>query len=65
MLRNFVKKTFSIHFNCSRFEDKKDKLRLVSHAFPDNKSEDKYIYEVITFTGNWASASCDSKVQFY
>ena len=49
-------------FYSNRLEDKKDKQKLVSHPFPDNASEDKYIYEILTFTGNWASASCDSKV---
>ena len=29
-----------------------------------NKAEDKYIYEILTYTGNWASASCNSKVGF-
>ena len=32
---------------------------------PDNNNEeDKYLYEILTFTGNWQGSSCDSAVSF-
>ena len=32
---------------------------------PDNNNkEDHYLYEILTFTGNWAGSSCDSGVSF-
>ena len=32
---------------------------------PDNKNkDDHYLYEILTFTGNWAGSSCDSGVSF-
>lgn len=47
-----------------RFTDLKDEKNLVSRALPDNKKDDHYLYEILTFTGQWKGSSCDSKVYF-
>jgi hypothetical protein len=44
--------------------DKKDEERLCSRPLIDNLKQDKYLYEILIFTGPWHQASCDSKVQF-
>ena len=33
-------------------------------ALPDNTEKDKYLYEILTFTGHWEGSSCDSAVYF-
>ena len=39
--------------------------KLVTLPMPDNNNEeDHYLYEILTFTGNWAGSSCDSGVSF-
>ena len=48
----------------ARIHDIKDKERLVTFQCPDNKEEDGYMYEILTFTGNWKGSSCDSGVSF-
>ena len=47
----------------ARFEDMNDEKKLRSLACPDNKKQDRYVYEILTFTGPWEGASCDSRVQ--
>ena len=44
--------------------DLKDEKSLVSRALLDNHKNDHYIYEILTFTGQWKQSSCDSKVYF-
>lgn len=41
-----------------------DEKNLISRPLMDNIREDKYLYEILAFTGPWNEASCDSKVQF-
>ena len=48
----------------ARFADLKDRLKLRSLALPDNTEKDKYLYEILTFTGHWEGSSCDSAVYF-
>ena len=50
--------TWSLH------QDMKDKKKLITRALPDNNEDDYYLYEILTFTGNWAGSSCDSGVSF-
>ena len=44
--------------------DRKDKEKLRSLPLPDNRPQDKYLYEILTFTGHWDGSSCDSGVYF-
>lgn len=48
----------------ARIHDRKDVQKLGATPLPDNKGEDKYLYEVLVITGNMKSAQTDSKVQF-
>lgn len=41
----------------------KDEAKLVSRPLVDNTNDNAYLYEIITFTGFKAGASCNSKVQ--
>lgn len=38
--------------------------QLGATPLPDNKVEDKYLYEMLVITGNLKGAQTDSKVQF-
>ena len=49
----------------ARFQDKKDDQKLGSNLLIDNKPENDYCYEIITFTGNRFESACDSIVRFY
>ncbi len=42
--------------------DKDDKKKLRSLPLPDNRPNDHYLYEILTFTGHWDGSSCDSGV---
>lgn len=46
----------------SRFKDRRDSERLGVIPFPDNKPEDKYIYEITCYTGPDAEAACESSI---
>jgi hypothetical protein len=46
----------------SRYRDTQDTKKLGSLALADNDQDDKYVYEIVTFTGMKNGASCDSKV---
>nr|XP_045593938.1 polycystic kidney disease protein 1-like 2 [Procambarus clarkii] len=48
----------------ARIYDKKDLEKLGAAPLPDNKVEDKYLYEIAVFTGNIKGAQTDSVVQF-
>ncbi|XP_047471507.1 polycystic kidney disease protein 1-like 2 [Penaeus chinensis] len=48
----------------ARFMDRRDVRKLGATPLPDNKVEDKYLYEVLVFTGNKKEAQTDSTVQF-
>ena len=41
-----------------------DKKSIVSRALVDNHRKDAYLYEILTFTGQWRESSCDSVVFF-
>lgn len=41
-----------------------DEKRLASRALIDNSDSDHYLYEILTFTGQWKGSSCDSNVYF-
>jgi len=43
--------------------DRRDEKRLVSRPMVDNRIEDKYMYEILVFTGHKRGASCDSKLE--
>lgn len=47
-----------------RYYDLKDKKALVSRPLVDNHKKDEYLYEILTFTGQWKGSSCDSNVYF-
>ena len=36
----------------------------MSRALVDNHRKDTYLYEILTFTGQWKGSTCDSKVYF-
>jgi len=46
----------------ARREDKKDQVKLGVTPLPDNDPEDKYLYEVVVYTGMRKNAGTDSKV---
>lgn len=46
------------------YHDRKDVTKLGAAPLPDNMSEDKYLYEMLVFTGNKKEAQTDSTVQF-
>ena len=46
-----------------RFHDLKDEKRLASRPLIDNDPLDHYLYEILTFTGQWRESSCNSKVE--
>ena len=46
----------------SRYRDIQDTKKLGSLALVDNDQDDKYVYEIIVFTGMKNGASCDSNV---
>ncbi|XP_064099124.1 location of vulva defective 1-like [Macrobrachium nipponense] len=48
----------------ARLKDRKDVMKLGAAPLPDNKVEDKYLYEMLVFTGNKKEAQTDSTVQF-
>ncbi|GIY29651.1 polycystic kidney disease protein 1-like 2 [Caerostris darwini] len=48
----------------ARRQDIKDREKLGATPLHDNDAEDKYLYEMIVFTGNKDAAATDSKVQF-
>ncbi|XP_042202967.1 polycystic kidney disease protein 1-like 2 [Homarus americanus] len=48
----------------ARINDKKDVTKLGVSPLPDNKVEDKYLYEMLVFTGNKKEAQTDSNVSF-
>ncbi|XP_063601108.1 uncharacterized protein LOC134777199 [Penaeus indicus] len=48
----------------ARYKDKKDLSQLGATPLPDNSAKDKYLYEVLVFTGNKKEAQTDSTVQF-
>ncbi|XP_066985426.1 LOW QUALITY PROTEIN: polycystin-1-like protein 2 [Macrobrachium rosenbergii] len=48
----------------ARLKDRKDIMKLGAAPLPDNKVEDKYLYEMLVFTGNKKEAQTDSTVQF-
>ncbi|XP_069977559.1 polycystin family receptor for egg jelly [Penaeus vannamei] len=48
----------------ARYKDKQDVTKLGATPLPDNDLEDKYLYEMLVFTGNKKSAQTDSVVQF-
>ncbi|KAK3877407.1 hypothetical protein Pcinc_017874, partial [Petrolisthes cinctipes] len=48
----------------ARYKDKRDFMKLGGAPLPDNKVEDKYLYEVLVVTGNYKWAQTDSNVQF-
>ncbi|CAG0925281.1 unnamed protein product, partial [Notodromas monacha] len=45
-------------------KDKQDIEQLGALSLPDNKSQDKYLYEIMVLTGDQNSAMTDSKVSF-
>ena len=47
----------------AKYNDMKDEEKLIARPLVDNDLDDKHVYEVITFTGQWRESSCDSKVQ--
>ncbi|XP_071550461.1 LOW QUALITY PROTEIN: polycystin-1-like protein 2 [Panulirus ornatus] len=48
----------------ARHKDKLDVRKLGAAPLPDNRVEDKYLYEVLVFTGNKKEAQTDSNVYF-
>ena len=48
----------------ARWQDRKDVEKLGAFPLPDNKTTDKYLYEIMVFTGHKADAATDSKVSF-
>ncbi|XP_042888379.1 uncharacterized protein LOC122263814 [Penaeus japonicus] len=48
----------------ARVKDKKDVSQLGATPLPDNSAADKYLYEILVFTGNKTEAQTDSTVQF-
>lgn len=48
----------------AHYKDKKDVSRRGAHPLPDNKPENKYIYEVTFFTGPDSDATCESNIYF-
>ncbi|KAK7024484.1 hypothetical protein SK128_010796 [Halocaridina rubra] len=48
----------------ARLKDKKDLTKLGASPMTDNKAEDKYLYEMMVFTGDKVEAQTDSVVQF-
>ena len=46
------------------FKDKEDIERRGAHPLPDNKLENKYIYELIFHTGTDSDATCESNISF-
>ncbi|XP_068242609.1 polycystin-1-like protein 2 [Palaemon carinicauda] len=55
---------FALIMIWARIKDKKDVLKLGASPLPDNRVEDKYLYEMLVFTGNKKEAQTDSVVQF-
>ena len=63
------------HLPCSRplytivdlfsYHDHQDEKRLISRPLVDNRDDDYYMYEILTFTGHHQGASCDSRVQVW
>ncbi|XP_076049441.1 polycystin-1-like protein 2 [Oratosquilla oratoria] len=53
-----------ILFIWARFKDKDDLIKMGVTPLPDNKPEDKYLYELVVFTGSVKEASCKSNIQF-
>jgi hypothetical protein len=51
-------------FQYLRCLDCKDAKKLISRPLIDNVRQDKYMYEILVFTGPLKEASCNSKVQF-
>ncbi|XP_066983276.1 polycystin-1-like protein 2 [Macrobrachium rosenbergii] len=47
-----------------RFKDKEDLTKLGATPLPDNDPRDKYLYEIMVFTGGNEEAATKSKVQF-
>nr|XP_027212371.1 polycystic kidney disease protein 1-like 2 [Penaeus vannamei] len=47
-----------------RFKDKEDLTKLGATPLPDNDPRDKYLYEIMVFTGGKEEAATKSKVQF-
>ncbi|GAB6020442.1 polycystic kidney disease 1-like 2 [Chamberlinius hualienensis] len=48
----------------ARYKDRKDVKKLGAAPLPDNLTEDKYLYEILVFTGSQRNAGTDSKVFF-
>jgi hypothetical protein len=48
----------------ARIKDKKDIEQLGVIPLPDNKMEDKYLYEILVLTGQGADSATDSKISF-
>ena len=40
-----------------------DEKQLVSRPLVDNDPKDNYLYEILTFTGQWRESSCNSLVE--
>ncbi|KAK8728348.1 hypothetical protein OTU49_009244 [Cherax quadricarinatus] len=55
---------FALMMIWARINDRKDVQKVGASPMPDNKVEDKYLYEILVFTGNIAGAQTDSVVQF-
>ncbi|XP_018023549.1 polycystic kidney disease protein 1-like 2 [Hyalella azteca] len=55
---------FIIAMIWGHYKDKKDVERRGVIPLPDNKPEDKYIYEVTFFTGPDSDAPCESQIYF-
>ncbi|XP_037070763.1 location of vulva defective 1-like [Pollicipes pollicipes] len=49
----------------AHWQDKKDVEKLGSMPLPDNKASDKYLYEIMLFTGHKSDAATDSCVSFF
>ncbi|XP_063886174.1 polycystin-1-like protein 2 isoform X1 [Scylla paramamosain] len=47
----------------ARIKDKQDVKKRGATALPDNNMEDRYLYEIVVYTGSDKNASCESKVQ--
>ena len=45
------------------YNDKKDVTKLGATPLPDNMTNDKYLYEILVYTGNKKQAQTDSTVQ--
>ena len=48
----------------ARWQDRKDVEKLGAFPLPDNKTANKYLYEIMLFTGHKADATTDSTVSF-